>query len=183
MTSEWVLNTCSRGKLQEFQRLFARYGVVLAHTEIDIEEIEADPVTVVVYKASTLGEGILIEDTSLEIEGASVGVNVRWLLGRLHQYVGRKTTWRSLLARQNAGQVYVYEGKICGTIVQPKGKGGFGFDPFFLPENSTYTLAEAKPDSVNARAKAVEALMQGITVAILPPISHWEGPWQGAETE
>ncbi len=164
--------------MREFKRLFAAFQISLASTHTDLKEIEADPVSVVAHKASQLEDGILVEDTSLDIEGASVGVNIRWLLDHIHQYVGHTAEWRTLLAYQKDGLIYVYEGKVRGTIVQPRGEGGFGFDPFFLPDNSTCTLAQAKPDTVNARAKAVEALIQGVVLVVVPSITHWEGPWQ-----
>jgi XTP/dITP diphosphohydrolase len=178
MAIDWMLNTSNPGKMKEFQRLFANHGIALTTSQVDLEEIDADPLTVVVHKASQLKEGILVEDTSLEIEEESVGVHIRWLLQHLGKYVGKKAVWRVLLACQKHGQVHVYEGKIQGTIVQPRGEGGFGFDPFFLPDNSTFTLAESKPDSVNARAKVVEALLRENVVAILPPLKDWNGSWQ-----
>lgn len=174
----WVLNTSSEGKRKEFERLFALHGFSLEIQQNDLDEIDADPETVVVHKASQLGEDILVEDTSLDIEGVNVGVNVRWLLENLHQYVGHKAEWRTLLAYQKKGLIYVFEGKIGGTIVPPRGKEGFGFDPFFLPDNAELTLAEAKPDEVNARAKAVQALVQGEPILTVPPLTEWEGSWQ-----
>ena len=173
-----ILNTSSQGKLQEFKRLFSKYGVILESRRIDLDEIEADPLTVVVHKASQLGEEILVEDTSLDIEGAQVGIQVRWLLEDLSKHIGRKAQWRALLAYQKGGLIHVFEGKVNGAIVQPRGKHGFGFDPYFLPEGSASTLAEAKPDKVNARAKAVEALLQNQPLALLPLITHWVGPYQ-----
>ena len=116
--------------------------------------------------------------SSAEIEGASIGVHVRWLLNYLSEHVGQKTQWRTLLAYQKDGLIYVFEGKINGTIVQPRGTHGFGFDPYFLPDGSILTLAEAKPDEVNARAKAVDALIQNQPLSIVHPITHWTGPWQ-----
>jgi XTP/dITP diphosphohydrolase len=172
------LNTSNKGKLEEFQRLFAKYGITLDAQETDLPEIDADPVTVVVHKASQLQEGVIAEDTSLNIEGANVGINVRWLLENLPNHIGTKAEWRTLLAYKKGGLVYVFEGRVNGTIVQPRGTGGFGFDPFFLPDNAQQTLAESKPDSVNARAKAVEALVNGTPVAIFPPRASWTGPWQ-----
>jgi XTP/dITP diphosphohydrolase len=174
----WRLNTSNQGKLREFERLFSLYGAQVQSTQIDLPEIQADPMTVVVHKASQLGEGILIEDTSLDIEGADVGVNVRWLLDHLPEFEGRRAYWRVLLAYQKEGLVYVYEGTIRGTIVLPRGEGGFGFDPVFLPDGCDQTLAQSKPDEVNARAKAVAALLTGKPVAKLSPIVDWNGSWQ-----
>jgi hypothetical protein len=91
---------------------------------------------------------------------------------------GKKATWRVLLAVLDGGKVMVrsmrlslpqansfftqpttlmqiYEGVTEGTLVHPAGDSNFGFDPIFKPNGSTKTLAEDKPDSVNARAAAV----------------------------
>lgn len=182
MEPHWILNTSNQGKMSEFQRLFAQHGITLTFQQIDLEEIDSDPVTVVVQKASQMKEGVLVEDTSLDIQGLSVGIHVRWLLHHLSECVGKKALWRTLLAHKKKGLIYVYEGIIHGSIVQSKGKGGFGFDPFFLPDKANATLAESKPDTVNARAKAVEAFIQNRSLAVVSPITHWEGSWQLKDT-
>jgi XTP/dITP diphosphohydrolase len=174
----WLLNTSNKGKLREFKQLFAEYDIAITSTEIDLKEISSDPLTVVVHKASQMGEEILVEDTSLDIEGAEVGIHVRSLLDHLSTYVGRKATQRVLLAYLKEGLVYVYEGKVDGTIVFPKGENGFGFDPVFLPDGSELTLAQAKPFAVNARAKVVEAFVKNHPTVITPSITQWDGPWQ-----
>lgn len=173
-----ILNTSNPGKLAEFKRLFSLHGFSLEAQQNDLPEIDADPITVVIHKASQLKDEILVEDTSLEIEEVHCGIHVRWQLENLTQYVGKKATWKTLLAYQKKGNIFVFEGTVNGTIVLPQGKGGFGFDPFFLPENATKTLAETKPDTVNARAKAVEAFIQGKILCIAAPIREWKGPWQ-----
>ncbi len=175
---EWQLNTSNKGKLQEFQRLFSKYGVTLSNTQFDLDEIEADAITVVAHKASQLGELILIEDTSLDIEGASVGVNVRWLIDHLNDYIGRRALWTVLLAYRFGDEVIVYKGEVPGTIVSPQGESGFGFDPVFLPNGSDQTLAQSKPDEVNARAWAVDALMKDDKFTTVKAIYDWDGPWQ-----
>lgn len=176
--SPWKLNTSNPGKFEEFKRLFARYGSELETSHIDLDEIDADPIQVVAHKASQLGENIVVEDTSLDIEGASVGVNIRWLLDHLPEYKGRKAEWIVLLAVHQGNEVHIYKGSVKGTIVLPKGVGGFGFDPVFLPDGASTTLAESKPDRFNARAKAVEALLKGDIYTKHPLIEKWEGPWQ-----
>ena len=177
-SSRWILNTSNEGKMAEFRRLFNQYKIHLLQQNADLKEIDADPVAVVVYKASQMEEGVLVEDTSLDIEGANVGINIRWVLEHLSQHIGRKAEWRVLLAHQKQGKIYVYEGIVRGRIVEPRGEGGFGFDPFFIPEDSAYTLAESKPDKVNARAKAVEALIHDRPIKIESPMTLWNGPWQ-----
>jgi XTP/dITP diphosphohydrolase len=174
----WKLNTINLGKLNEFKQLFAKWDCLLEATAADLKEIDADPLTVVVHKASQLGEYILVEDTSLEIEGAAVGINVRWLLDHLHHYLGKRAHWIVLLAYHHGNEVKVYQGSLSGTIIEPRGSEGFGFDPVFLPDGAEETLAQSKPDAYNARAKAVENLMKGNIYAIRPVIKSWDGPWQ-----
>lgn len=149
----WKLNTSHFGKFEEFQHLFAKWDYGLEASHFDLKEIDSDPVTVVTHKASQLGENILVEDTSLEIEGASVGIHIRWLLDHLAKYIGRQAHWVTLLAYHRGYEVFIYRGSVLGTIVESRGGGGFGFDPVFLPNGAIKTLAESKPDAFNARAK------------------------------
>lgn len=174
----WKLNTSNEGKLKEFQRLFNKYGFTVSTTSVDLPEIDSTPLQVVVHKASQMEDYVIIEDTSLDIEGANVGVNIRWLLDHLTDYIGRKAHWKVLLAYRVGDKVHVFQGTIDGTIVAPHGIQGFGFDPVFLPTGATQTLAESKPDSVNARALAVDSLMKNEPIIIESPITEWNGPWQ-----
>lgn len=176
--SSWKLNTSNPGKFEEFKRLFAQHGSPLETSHIDLKEIDADPIKVIAHKASQLGENVIVEDTSLDVEGADVGINIRWLLDHLTEFAGRKAEWTVLLAFRQNNQIYIYKGSVSGIIVPPRGQAGFGFDPVFLPNGSTQTLAESKPDLFNARAKAVESLLEGKAWTQHPVIEHWEGPWQ-----
>ena len=172
------LNTSNEGKFEEFKRLFAAQNIDLAASHIDLEEIDADPISVVAHKATQVGEGIIVEDTSLDIDGESVGTNVRWLLDNLSDYIGKKATWNVLLAYQSGDNVIIFQGTIHGTIVKPEGNTGFGFDPLFLPNGTNNTLAQSKPDEYNARAKAVQALINNQPTTTHPLIKNWQGPWQ-----
>ncbi len=178
MIKPFALNTSNTGKLHEFQRLFAKHGMELKASRIDLKEIKADPIAVVVHKASQVGDHVIVDDSSLDIEGAEVGIEVKNVLHHLPQYSGRKALWRVFLAYQEKGWVFVFEGKTEGQIVPPRGKEGFGFDPIFLPAGAEMTLAQAKPDAVNARAKAVDALIAENSLAKMRPIADWKGPWQ-----
>lgn len=60
------------------------------------------------------------------------------------------------------GEVIVAQGVYEGVIIQePRGTGGFGYDPVFLDPELGKTLAEMSPEGKNARShrrKALEAL-------------------------
>lgn len=174
----WKLNTSNPGKLAEFRRLFSQYGCTLEATEVDLAEIDATAIEVIAHKASQLDENVLVEDTALFIQGAEVGIQVRWLLDHLSQYVGRDALWQVLLAQRKSDQIDIYQGLVEGSIVLPQGSQGFGFDPIFLPKGARATLAESKPDACNARAKAVQALIEGKRWMTHALIKEWKGDWQ-----
>lgn len=61
-----------------------------------------------------------------------------------------------------SGQERVAEGVVEGTITHaPRGTGGFGYDPLFLPVGETRTTAEMPPadkDAISHRGRAFRAL-------------------------
>lgn len=62
------------------------------------------------------------------------------------------------------GAQRVVEGRLRGRLVrEPRGSGGFGYDPIFLPTSSTRTLAEYAPeekDAISHRGRAFRALVR-----------------------
>jgi XTP/dITP diphosphohydrolase len=62
-----------------------------------------------------------------------------------------------------AGEERVVEGRVDGSIVrEPRGTGGFGYDPIFLPEGSVLTTAEMPAEEKHAishRGRAIRALV------------------------
>lgn len=60
----------------------------------------------------------------------------------------------------------VVRGEWPGSIVrEPRGDGGFGYDPVFLPSGSTRTAAELSPsekDGVSHRGRALAALLPAL---------------------
>jgi len=66
----------------------------------------------------------------------------------------------SLVAFDPAGTEYVFDGEMTGTIAKvPAGQLGFGYDPVFIPEGETKTLAELGPGFKNTRShRSVAAL-------------------------
>ena len=51
-----------------------------------------------IHKASQLGEYVISEDTSLDIEGEQVGINVKWMMQELPKFVGKRALWNVYLA-------------------------------------------------------------------------------------
>lgn len=59
------------------------------------------------------------------------------------------------------GHAAVFEGRVYGDIVSPRGDGGFGYDPIFQPDGHDRTFAEmpeAEKDSLSHRHLAFQSL-------------------------
>jgi XTP/dITP diphosphohydrolase len=181
------INTSNNEKFEEFKVFFGNCGYKLQRTKLDLDEILSSPEEVVQNKATEAGEEVLIDDTSLDIENESVGVEVRWVIERLNEFIGKRAVLKVLLGMRRNDFVYIYEGSVHGTLVPARGNrvGKFGIDPYFLPDSSLYTLAEIK-DSCKQDTKfiprylAVEQYCKNDFKFVKPLLksSSWEGSWQ-----
>lgn len=71
--------------------------------------------------------------------------NNRWLLSRLEGVPPdrRGAHYTCVLAGVDRRGEWVFEGRVDGVIVEaPRGDGGFGYDPLFVPVGETRTYAE-----------------------------------------
>lgn len=179
----WQLNTSNPSKIADYRDLMSRHGLILAgQSRADLREVDADPLTVLVHKASQFDhDWVLVDDGSFEVEGCDIGVNIRWLVDALPGLAGRPASMQVMVGFRERGQIIVSQGLVTGFVVAPRGEGPAGFSvlPYFQPNGRTHTLAEHRDDAVNPRAQAVGALARGDFVAIAQPITTWDGPWQG----
>ncbi len=74
----------------------------------------------------------------------------------------------ALVTGSGEGESVVVRGQWAGSIVYaPRGEGGFGYDPVFLPSGSDRTAAELSPaekDAVSHRGRALAALVPALRV-------------------
>lgn len=174
------LITSNEKKLREFRR----FGLEIeARAGQDIKEVEGTPLEVVVYKALEAGEGAVVEDTVLEIEGEVV-VDIKFRLHELGQ--APEARWIVTLGHNAGETIDIFEGVIEGRLVKPKNQqqNPFGFDPYFVPAGEERTLAELEEigikDDFSARKDAVTRLAKGqrtLRVAI-GDIPEWVGKYQ-----
>jgi non-canonical purine NTP pyrophosphatase (RdgB/HAM1 family) len=131
----------------------------IAHQKIDLDEIQSlDINEIAEHKAQQaykiVQSPVLVEDVSLTFEslGNLPGPFIKWFeieLG-LERICGLVDGLKSRRAVASVCFVYFdgtklkfFNGKVPGSIAYtPKGSGGFGFDPIFIPYNSEKTLAE-----------------------------------------
>jgi XTP/dITP diphosphohydrolase len=64
---------------------------------------------------------------------------------------------------QPDGAEHAVEGVVTGRLIRaPRGEGGFGYDPIFVPDGETRTTAELSPeekDAISHRGRAFRALV------------------------
>ena len=64
------------------------------------------------------------------------------------------------------GVEHVIEGRLAGRLIrEPRGSGGFGYDPIFVPHGESRTTAEMSPqekDAISHRGRAFRALAEDL---------------------
>lgn len=119
-------------------------------------------------EVDALGSAPGVRSARFAGEGAADEENLRKLLREMRNVpaVRRGARYRCVIAfvRDAADQEpIIAEGAWEGSIAQvPRGAGGFGYDPIFVPAGSERTAAELAPSEKNAvshRARALRALL------------------------
>jgi len=142
--------TLEGNSLQKAQYVFGNYGVscFADDTGLEVEALNGEPG---VYSARYAGSQRSAED------------NMNLLLTNLQSKVNRKAQFRTVITLITPEGKNQFEGVLKGTIIKDKrGGGGFGYDPIFLPEGNSKTLAEMTMEEKNMmshRARAVEKLI------------------------
>jgi XTP/dITP diphosphohydrolase len=93
-------------------------------------------------------------------EPADPAANNRKLLRALDGVADRRARFRCAIAlAEPGGAVRTVEGRCEGSIAHaPRGAGGFGYDPLFVPEGGRETFAEMDPARKNAISHRGRAL-------------------------
>lgn len=183
-----VLGTRNPAKLSEMLRILGDIpGIIwVDFRALPFPEPQEDGVTFranAEHKAREIcchtGLPALAEDSGLEVEalGGAPGVlsarfaglekdsnaNTQLLLRKLHGSTNRRAQFTSfaVLAHPD-GRRWQGEGVLQGAITsEPRGTGGFGYDPVFIPLGEQRTLADMLPeekDAISHRRRALEAL-------------------------
>ena len=169
-----IFVTTNEHKRREVQEIL---GVTLESLDLDLPEIQAiDLAEVASEKASAARAAleapdlpVLVEDSGLMVDAwdGFPGALTRWLM----QSVGNEGLLRMLAPGEDrsaravcvvalaevGGSVRTFRGEVRGTLAEsPRGEGGFGYDPVFVPGWSSLTYAEMgeakNRDSHRARA-------------------------------
>jgi len=198
MGVRWIVATANPHKVGELAALFAGLDVTLGAKPREVTMPEETGTTFLANArlkaravAAATGEVALADDSGLEVDalggdpgvlsaryagvdgaGADAANNAK-LLAELAGIHGpnRRARFRCVLALVAPdGREVTAEGRIEGFVLDaPRGQGGFGYDPLFLPEAdnaAARSFAEYAPGEKNAvshRGRAAERLREALT--------------------
>jgi len=173
--------TGNANKLREVVEILGKnFPNQLISNDVDIPEFQGDADTVSSLKcksAFNLIKGpVIVEDTCLCFKAMNdlPGPYIKWFLkgigaaGLPKMLVGFEDKSAYAMAtfaylEDSSHEVKLFKGITEGTIVEPRGDSGFGWDSCFQPTGYTKTYAEMTAEEKNAishRKKAVEAMRE-----------------------
>ncbi len=182
---ELVLATRNPGKKEEIEALIHDLGLNVTYlpdyahlppVEEDRPTLEGNAEKKARAVFDALGIPALADDTGLEVsalngrpgvhsaryagEEARADQNRRLLLEELKGTQHRDARFRTVLAYVDGeNEPRFFEGICRGVITEEeRGRGGFGYDPVFLPEGSDLTFAELSREAKNGISHRGKAL-------------------------
>jgi XTP/dITP diphosphohydrolase len=187
-----VLASSNGGKLRELASLLAPLGFdLIAQNTLGVEtppetgETFADNALLKArYAAAATHLPALADDSGIEVdalggrpgiysaryagEGASDQDNLRKMLGELRDIPAERRTARyqcviAFVSTAADPMPILASGTWDGSLIcEPRGLGGFGYDPIFIPRGFDRTAAELEPaekNSLSHRGQALRALV------------------------
>jgi XTP/dITP diphosphohydrolase len=186
MALQVIFATSNAGKVREVKEILDGTGIEIDVVPMWLGDIESGTSYLEnarIKAASALrlsGHAVLAEDSGIEVDalnglpgirsarfagpGATDIENNAKLLRLLDAVpdANRAASYRSVavLLLPTAEEI-VGDGSWEGLIAaEPRGEGGFGYDPVFIPNGETRTAAEMSPDEKNAVSHRAHALRQ-----------------------
>jgi XTP/dITP diphosphohydrolase len=110
-------------------------------------------------------------------EGATDEENLAKLLREVGEVDDRRVAYVCVIALVTEdGDEYTFEGRCEGTLArEPRGSGGFGYDPAFVPEDTgpddgrtMAELAPAEKHAISHRGRAARKLAEHLGVEVSP---------------
>ncbi|MEO0581236.1 MAG: RdgB/HAM1 family non-canonical purine NTP pyrophosphatase [Bacteroidota bacterium] len=178
-----LFGTRNKNKLEEIRQIVdSSFDIAsLADIGLDMDVEETEPTiagnAILKVKAYYEASGIptFADDTGLEVDaldgapgvysaryagpGATYSSNVEKLLAALEGEQKRTARFRTVIAYYDGKDLHTFEGIVEGVITdEPRGVGGFGYDPVFLPEAYEETFAEMPSEdkhTISHRGRAI----------------------------
>ncbi|MBN2229530.1 MAG: XTP/dITP diphosphatase [Candidatus Thorarchaeota archaeon] len=175
-----VLVTQNKHKLAEITSLFNEYKISFDTTDLEKLEIRSQNVKSIAIAAAkhayeTLQRPVVVDDTGFFVEALNnfpgsyaayvlQTIDCAGILRLLEGEKNRNAKFVTAVAFCDHNHLEVFLGEMTGTVSQkPSGKGGFGYDPIFIPEGYSQTYAElsfSEKVRISHRTRAFRAFLE-----------------------
>ncbi|AFH43319.1 RdgB/HAM1 family non-canonical purine NTP pyrophosphatase [Fervidicoccus fontis] len=172
----------------EISKILKAYGIHVEHLEREKVEIQAESVEeIALFAGENLflkeKKPILVDDTGLYIEALNgfpgpyaeyflKTVGLDGLLELLKNSENRKACFKTAICFCYYDIKKIFVGELCGEIgMEKKGYFGFGYDPVFVPNGYSKTLAEMsieEKNKISHRGIAARKFAEWFTTETLP---------------
>lgn len=181
----FTLVTTNKSKIEEFIDIFKQYNLkyrieLLKTKEIQSTDLKEIAKESVIYAYNILREPVMVEDAGLFIRSlkgfpgpySSYVYNTVGVIGILRlmsDVTDRAAVFQSVIAFYSPYTgIKFFSGEVNGIIsYEPKGLGGFGFDPIFIPEEGDgRTFAEMEiheKNKISHRGRAAMKFIEWVT--------------------
>lgn len=174
-----TLVTGNQGKLHEYEALLPKEtDITFVIHKLDLPEIQSLDLEAIVR--DKLLRAFEILHTPVIVEDVSAGLDrLDGLPGPFFKFFEQKLGKHALLTLAKApgedvtilcttgyydGESMLFGvGEIHGVVVEPRGEGGFGFDPVVVPDGESRTMAEMSfedKNQISHRSLAVTSLLR-----------------------
>jgi XTP/dITP diphosphohydrolase len=173
--SELTFVSTNADKVREVRRILAPFGLRVAWKRRALPEPQAERIEEVVAAkldaVRDLPGLVMVEDSGLFIPslGGFPGVYSAhflrlWKFGPVLELLrtrARAAYYQSVVGVQRGDRRWTFGGEVVGAIAEsPAGRGGFGYDPIFVPQGWTRTFAEGTDDEKNEISHRGRAVRQ-----------------------
>jgi XTP/dITP diphosphohydrolase len=170
--------TSNKNKFNEASRILEKYGYELVLFSFEKKELQSTDLGEIALQSALIAytyvnAPVVVEDSGLFIKALNgfpgpfssyfyKTIGVRGVLKLMEGVTDRSAYFEAAVAIVMPPFERVFKGSVYGRIADsPRGTGGFGFDPIFIPENEDKTFAEMSVEEKNKyshRARAFEKL-------------------------
>ena len=187
---EYIIATNNKHKVEEIQKALGDKVKLVTLKELGCREeipeiadtLKGNAKQKAEYIYNKFGKDCFADDTGLEVEaldnrpgvysaryagqGCSFDDNIDKLLDEMEGKTNRKACFKTVICLIEYNKDFYFEGMCEGSILTERyGKGGFGYDPIFIPKGYGESFAEMsleEKNKISHRGLAVNKLVKHI---------------------
>jgi XTP/dITP diphosphohydrolase len=164
----------NQNKYNEVRSILEPHGVSVEFAKTELVEIQSDSLEEIAREKAKsayakVGRPVIVEDDGLFIDALAgfpgqyssyvfKTVGNAGILKLLENTKSRSAHFLSIIAYHDGKGVRLFEGMVEGSIAEKPAKGGWGYDPVFVPAGAKAAFAElANKNDYSHRRKALDS--------------------------